>query len=229
MEPTWNINIFLFRLSRLPLLVQIPFLLSWVDPFAYCKGFGPLPLRLSITTDFACGLYPTFNQQGLYVMTKSKGSINTLKASCERNVKWLHFKGLIKGVLHIIKNQGCIKPLSFMFPKTQDEGCKPSSRVLMPHQHTSDPYARGRSSPCKYEGFFKLLWASTHYDQLVGPSTSSRFLHHVRSFIGFFNHLNHARRPPRVKIHHATYYGVARPSPGVPWHHHSMNDHKMGH
>ena len=62
-----------------------------------------------------------------------------------------------------------------MFPKTQDEGCKPSSRVSIPHQHTSDPYARGPSSPCKYEGFFKLLWSSTHYDQLVGPSTSSDF------------------------------------------------------
>ena len=140
-------------------------------------------------------------------MTQSKGSINMLKASCERNVKCLHFKGtsitinfrrpskdtMIKGVLHIIKNQGCIKPLSFMFPKTQDEGCKPSSRVSIPHQHTSDPYARGPSSPCKYEGFFKLLWASTHYDQLVGPSTSSRAS-------------SSSRRPN----------GDARPSPRVP-------------
>ena len=91
----YNIYIYLFNfwVSRLHLLVQIPFLLSWVDPFAYCKGFGPLPLRFSITTNFACGLYPTFNQHGLYAITKSKGSINTLKASCERNVKWFHFKG----------------------------------------------------------------------------------------------------------------------------------------
>ena len=66
--------------------------------------------------------------------------------------------------------------------KTQTITCKSvtilsPSRVQGPltQQHTSDPYARGPSSPCKYEGFFKLLWSSTHYDQLVGPSTSSDF------------------------------------------------------
>ena len=48
-------------------------------------------------------------------------------------------------------------------------------------------------------------------------------------FMDLFNHLNHTRRPPRVKIHHATSYGVARPSLGVPWHHQSMNDQKIGH
>ena len=64
--------------------------------------------------------------------------------------------------------------------KTQTITCK-GVTILSPskfqgpltQQHTSDPYARGPSSPCKYEGFFKLLWSSTHYDQLVGPSTSS--------------------------------------------------------
>jgi ribosomal protein L27 len=50
----------------------------------------------------------------------------------------------------------------------------------------------------------------------VGPRTSSGLLHQARGFIGFFNHLNHTRRPPRVKIHHDITCGVARPSPGVP-------------
>ena len=50
----------------------------------------------------------------------------------------------------------------------------------------------------------------------VGPRTSLGLLHQARGFIGFFNHLNHTRRPPRVKIHHDITCGVGRPSPRVP-------------
>ena len=53
----------------------------------------------------------------------------------------------------------------------------------------------------------------------VGPTDSSRLLHAVRGFFDFFNHLNNAREPPRVKIHHDITCGVARASAGVPWHH----------
>jgi len=34
----------------------------------------------------------------------------------------------------------------------------------------------------------------------VGPRKSLGLLHQARGFIGFFNHLNHTRGPPRVKI-----------------------------
>jgi len=63
----------------------------------------------------------------------------------------------------------------------------------------------------------------------VGPRTSLGLLHQARGFIGFFKHLNHTRGPLWVKIHHDITCGVARPSLRVPWHHQSMNDHRMGH
>ena len=40
-----------------------------------------------------------------------------------------------------------------------------------------------------------------------------------RSIMGFFNHLTHTRKPPRVKIHHEITSWVASPSPGVPLEH----------
>ena len=49
----------------------------------------------------------------------------------------------------------------------------------------------------------------------VVPRDSSGLLHQVRGFIGFFNHLNHTRRPSRVKIHHDIICGVDGSSHGV--------------
>ena len=63
----------------------------------------------------------------------------------------------------------------------------------------------------------------------VGPRASSRLLQQARGFIGFFNHLNHTRRPSRVKIHHGIICGVAVSSHGVLWYHQSMTDQIMGH
>ena len=50
------------------------------------------------------------------------------------------------------------------------------------------------------------------HDQLVGPSTSSRSSSSSRRLLGLLQ----PSQPPRVKIHHATSYGVSMPSPRVP-------------
>ena len=93
-----------------------------------------------------------------------------------------------------------------------------------------------------HESTISSVWASwphqTINDHRMGHLAHlvfQRLLHHARAFMGFFNHLNHTRGPTRVKIHHATSCGGAKPpyvswpSPGVPWPHQSINDHRMGH
>ena len=69
----------------------------------------------------------------------------------------------------------------------------------------------------------------SHQGPLIQQMWVQRLLHQARGIMGFFNHLSHARGPLWVKIHYDMTCGVARPSLRVPWHHQSMNDHRMGH
>ena len=101
--------------------------------------------------------------------------------------------------------------------KTQTITCKGVSSHQGLHQRIPTPWhvwPRTPSSTSNHIISFK--GSMTINPSSVGPRTSSKLLHKVRGFMGFFNHLNHTRGPPRVKIHHGITCGVASPSLRVP-------------
>ena len=116
---------------------------------------------------------------------------------------------------HSFKGARTIKP-PFVGVLSLSHALGSSPRVPIAHQPTHDHII-------SFKGLRTIKPSS------LGPRTSSWLLHKARGFMSFFNHLSHARGPLWVKIHHEITCGVSSPSLRVPWHHQSMNYHRMGH